>query len=391
MFFLRIIQFLLGSVRFSADGGFPEKFLNLAAREGIMLWNIRRRGTAVEASVLRRRYARLGPLAMRSGVRLAVLAKEGLPYRATRYTRRRGILIGTALFFTLLWFFSSFIWTVEITGGSSSSTGEIEQVLSDLGLRPGTFVLMINKKAIEQQALLRLTDLSGLTINIHGTDAVVEVRERTWPPDVVPAGTPCNVKAGRTGQIVDIQTYAGQALVHDGDAVTEGEVLISGLMEDKTGGIRSVHASGKAIARTDRELAVTVPFSDRETLPSGKAFDRRTLEIFGFRIPLYWGAPKGHCRQTVSDSRMRLFSLELPLGVETRHCQPLAEKTVTRTAAQAKALALQQLADKEKTELAGAKILTKTPVEKQEASSYTLTAHYTCEENIAFEEIIQIS
>lgn len=391
MFFLRIIQFLLGSVRFSADGGFPEKFLNFAARKGIMLWNIRRRGTAVEASVLRRRYARLAPLAMRAGVHLTVLRREGLPERATKYTRRRGILIGTVLFLAFLWFFSSFIWTVEITGNTSTPSGEIEQVLEDLGLRPGAFLLLINKKAIEQQALIRLNDLSGITINIRGTDAVVEVRERTWPPDIVPADTPCNVKAARTGQVIDIQTFAGQPMIHDGDSVTAGEVLISGIMEDKSGGIRAVHASGRAIARTTRELTVTVPFSGPELRDSGKAFDRSTLEIFNFRIPLYWGSPKGRFRQTVTEDPLRVFGLRLPFGVETRRFQPLREETVTRTPAQAKEQAARQLAAQEKTELAGVKILTKTPEEKQEASAYTLTMHYTCEEDIAFEEIIQIS
>lgn len=391
MFFLRMIQFLLGSVRFAADGGFPEKFLNFAAREGIMLWNIRRRGTAVEASVLRRRYARLAPLAVRSGVRLTVLRREGLPARAAKYTRRRGILIGTVFFLAFLWFFSSFVWTVEITGNTSTPTGEIEQVLDDLGLRPGVFLLLINKKAIEQQALLRLSDLSGITINIRGTDAVVKVRERTWPPDIVPADTPCNVKASRTGQVIDIQTFAGQPLIHDGDSVTAGEVLISGVVEDKTGGIRTVHASGKAIARTSRELTVTVPFSATEVREAGSAFSRHTVEIFNFRIPLYWGTPRGRFRQTVEENGLRVFGLRLPFGVETRRFQPLREETVTRTPAQAKQLAAQQLAAQEKTELAGAKILTKTPVEKQEAGSYTLTMQYTCEENIAFEEIIQIS
>lgn len=391
MFFLRIIQFLLGSVRFSADGGFPEKFLNFAAREGIMLWNIRRRGTAVEASVLRRRYGRLAPLAMRAGVHLTVLRREGLPYRARKYTRRRGILIGGVLFFAVLWFFSSFIWTVEITGNHSTPTAEIEQVLGELGLRPGAFPLLLHKEAIEQQALLRLTDLSGITINIHGTQADVEVRERTWPPDVVPADTPCNIKAARTGQVIDIQTYAGQPLIHDGDSVTAGEVLISGVVEDKTGGIRTVHASGRAIARTSRDLTVTLPYSEREVREDGRSFDRRTLEIFNFRIPLSLGAPKGRFRQTVTESPLRLFGLRLPFGVQTRTYQPLREETVTRTPAQARQLAAQRLAAQEKIELSGVKVLSKAPEEKEDPSSFTLTVHYACEENIAFEEVLQIS
>ena len=391
MFFLRIIRYFLGCVRFSADGGFPENFLNLAARSGIMLWDIRRRGTAVEAGTLRRSYRRLEPLARRAGVRLAVLRRTGLPYRMKKVTRRRGILIGVLLFFAVLWFFSSFIWEVEISGNQSTSTAEITQVLDDLGLRPGAFPLLVNTRLIEQQALLRLPDLSGITINIRGCDARVEVRERAYPPDIVPENIPCNVKASRTGQIVDLQTFAGRAMVRDGDTIQAGEVLISGVSEDKNGVVHMVHASGVAMTRTSRDLSVTVKYHDQTAAETGRVLRLRTLELFNFRIPLYLRTPQGNYRISAATGKLSLGGRILPFALQTRVFREMRTEPVTYTRAQAAALAAGELAEKEKTELAGVRILSRSDDPQAGGDQYTLIRHYTCEENIAFQEAVQIS
>ena len=391
MLFMRIIRYFLGSVRFSADGGFPEKFLNLVAGSGIMLWDIRRRGTAVEAGTLRRSYRKLEPLAARAGVRLTVLRRTGVPYRMKKVTHRHGILAGALIFFAALGFFSSFIWEVDISGNRTTPTAEIVQVLGDLGLRPGAFPLLVNTRLIEQQALLRLPDLSGITINIRGCDAQVEVRERAYPPDIVPENIPCDVKASRTGQVIDLQTFTGQAMIRDGDTIQAGEVLISGVIQDKNGVVHMVHASGVALARTSRDLSVTVSYRGENVTETGRVCRLRTLELFNFQIPLYLRAPKGNFRVSVATQKLSLAGRILPFALRTRVFREIRTEPVTYTREQAAALAAKELADREKTELAGVRILSRSDDPQTADDHYTLIVHYTCEEDIALQEAVQIS
>ena len=44
--------------------------------------------------------------------------------------------------------------------------------------------------------------------------------------------TPCNIKAAFSGQILRIEVYEGTAVAKVGEAVVEGQLLISGMVED---------------------------------------------------------------------------------------------------------------------------------------------------------------
>jgi similar to stage IV sporulation protein len=390
MFLLSFIRYLLGYVRFSADGGSPEKFLNSAARTGIMLWHIKWVDGSLQAQTLARNYKKLLPVADKSGVRLSVIKCSGLPFKAKKVGRRKGLITGALLFVFILWFFSSFIWAVNVDGNSYTKTDEITEVLSELGLRPGAFPLFLNVKSIEQQALIKLPDLSWITININGTEADVKVRERKYPPDVVPADMPCNVKAAQTGQIISIETYVGKAMVRKGDTITKGDLLISGVITDRDGAVSLMHASGKAIARTSRVLKVTVPYRQRVKVETGTAVSKDTLNIFNFRVPLYFSKPTGDNKITISTNQLNVFGMKLPFSLTKRTYSALKEEDVVYTKAQAGAIAAAELAADVKTELAGINILNSGVDSNEDKNGYTLIGHYSCEEDIAYQEAITI-
>ena len=50
MFMIHLLRWLFGWIRLEAEGGFPERLLNLAAREGIELWEVRRYGIRLTAT-----------------------------------------------------------------------------------------------------------------------------------------------------------------------------------------------------------------------------------------------------------------------------------------------------------------------------------------------------
>lgn len=391
MFLLKIIRYILGYVRFSADGGNIEKFLNGAAQCGVMLWNIKLRDGVLQACALAKNYKKLQPAAAGAGVKLIVIRCVGLPFMAKKYGRRKGLVTGILLLIATLWFFSSFIWTVNISGNSATPSDEISDVLSDLGLRPGAFPLMLNEKSIEQEALLRLPDLSWITINIDGSAANVAVRERKYPPDVVPAGMPCNVKAAQTGQVIKLEIYKGKAMVKVGDTIPKDGLIISGVITDKNGAVMLMHADGKVIAHTQRELVVTVPYKQHTKIDTGKVIKKDTLGVFNFNVPLYFSKPDGDFRIAIDRQQMNILGLKLPFSLTKRSYIGMKEADVVYTKTQAAAIAAAQLKDEERTELAGIKILSKVTSSKEDNNGYNLIRNYYCEEDIAYQEAIAIS
>lgn len=391
MFLLRIIQYVLGYVRFRAEGGSPERFLNLAARNGIMLWNIRSKDGVLHAATLARNFRRLHPLAREAGVALTREAQKGVPFQARRFSRHLGILIGAVVFLALVWFFSSFVWEVDVAGNQSVSSTQVEHVLADLGLRPGAFSMFLQVRYIQNGLLLRIPELSGVTINLHGSTAYVRVRERRYPPDIVPQAVPCNVKAARDGQVIRMEVQAGKPMVQVGEAVTAGQLLVGGMVQDKDGALRIIHAQGTVVARTRRDISVTIPFHTTIRSETGQEVRRYTLNVFDYGIPLYFGVLQGDFNRYAYTDQAALFDIRLPVSVTTRiyrACRPLA---VTYSKEQAASAAARALAQKEQTELSGVRIVSRGTENKTDANGYTLVAHDVCEEDIALGEPIQIS
>lgn len=392
MFLTDVLRFFRGSVRLSVSGGSTERFLNLAGRAGVALWHIRAKNGVLYASTYARSYKRLRGPAKKSGVRMRLVKKRGVPFKLFRYRRRKGILVGTVLFFAVLWFFSCFVWTVDIRGNSRVSTEEITGVLSSLGVRPGAFRLTINLQKVENEALIQMPDLSWLAINLKGSTAYVEVKERIYPPELVPVDRPCNVKAAETGQIIKLEPYDGMPLVRVHDTVKKGDIVVSGVVEEKTGVSRLVHARAKVIALTQHELSETVPFSQQKQVFTGKTVVRRELLAAQLTVPLSFGrAPQGSYVQSSVVQNAAIFGLRLPVSVRTSTYREYVLKTVTLTKEQALAEAKTKLAAQEKLEFADIKVISKKYQSMQDAKGVTCSGSYSCEENIAYEEEIKIS
>ena len=116
MFIIRFLRWLLGWVEFEAEGGFPERLLNLAARCGIPLWDTGRRGVVLTARCFARKYKKLRPIARKAGVRLHVVRRHGVPFFLHRYRARAGLVAGLATYVVLLQILSQQIWVMQVSG-----------------------------------------------------------------------------------------------------------------------------------------------------------------------------------------------------------------------------------------------------------------------------------
>ena len=99
---LKIIRFLRGSVDFTASGKFPERFMNITAKNGVNLWNPVPKKNAISASMYLSDYKKIRILARRSRVKTRITAKHGLPFIINRYKKRTGLFAGAVCGIILL-------------------------------------------------------------------------------------------------------------------------------------------------------------------------------------------------------------------------------------------------------------------------------------------------
>lgn len=387
MFLTRLFQIIFGYVRFVVQGSFPEKFLNLTARAGITLWNLRRTKTGLYANTLKSNYKKLLPIAEKAGVRISVIKRAGLPPKIEKHRKRYGFLLGVILFFLILWYLSGYVWVVQIDGNKTVDSREIEYALTDLGLKPGTRINTLDMKDVEQKALIKLPELSWMHINFEGSTAQVAVGERSSRPELVPDNRPCNVKATQTGKIIKMKVDNGVTMLKIGDTAIKGDLLVSGVIQEETSGLtRYVHASAKIFAQTKHDITVTVPFKSTENHDTGKVIKKYTFNLLSLQVPLYFSQPSGKFRRTVYNNPITIGPITFPVGIKTTVYTEYREIPVIYTKKQAQVKAKALIAAKESTEFSNAKIKSKLYSAKVNSNSFTLTAHYVCEEDIAYEE-----
>ena len=285
---ISIIRFFRGTVRFSIRDGFLERFINLCAQNRVPIWEGRREGNRYTACTTLSGSRRLPELAQKAGVILEPVRPGGAPVLLHRYRKRTGLFAGAALVAVGLLILGCFIWQVEIQGLQTIPEEEVRAALTELGVRRGALRRDIDAREVERMLMLRLDKAAWVAVNLRGSSAVVEILERVVPPERIDDQVPHNVVAAKPGFITYLEVYNGQPTVKAGDSVDVGEILVSGIMEDKKGRNRTVHARAKVLAQTQEKLQVEVPYLQESQRVRGTAV-RRYLNILSVRIPLFLG------------------------------------------------------------------------------------------------------
>ena len=317
----RAVNFLRGSVEVEASGPFPERFLNLCARRGVVFWGV----TWLESGAVRIRVPRherrgLEELAGRAGCVLTEVDRAGVPAFLARFRRRYSLWLGLTLSVLAVLFLSHFVLVVDVQGNDRVPTAQILSTLRRLGVHPGTFSPAIDVDTVEQEVLLELEELSWIAINRSGVRAEILVRERVAPPEVVDEDELGDIVARRDGVITKLEVLSGESDRKVGDPVAKGDVLIRGdvLLEGPANsdvgdvGWQQVRAQGKIEARTWRTLEAAIPLEAAVKQETGDPERHVFIEWMGHRYDLFsWGSAQGNGREKSA----QLWSPKLPDGL----------------------------------------------------------------------------
>ena len=381
----RIMRWFPGWVRVEAEGGYPERLLNTITAAHMAVWGVRRYGESLRFSCLAGDYRSLRPMARRACVRMRMRRKHGLPFWRYRYRHRRGLLVGLALYIAVLAWFSPRIWVIEVTGHTTTSTEDILAIARQHGVMLGARTDEINVKGLQIGGTKDMPTISFITVNPNHNVARIVVTEREESSPSLDLSQPSDIVALRDGRILRMEIYSGQKLVMEGEAVTAGTRLVTGVVETELGEKR-YRSYGEVWAETRRRITVSVPLTYTYEQPTGEVICRPTITFFCWQIPLYSNLPlQQQIQQYQAFHNVTIGDTTLPLGVTNTYLMPTETVTATRTEAQAEALAQAELAEKE------AVLFLPDSYEETARQSYIkdgvyiLSADYLCHENIAVE------
>ncbi|MDY4191745.1 MAG: sporulation protein YqfD [Oscillospiraceae bacterium] len=393
MFIVKLLRFLKGYVKFSAGGVFIERFFNLAVHHGVPIWDAEKKDTEMAGCTPAKSYRRLRPYARRTHVHLRVTERHGLPFWLRRYRRRIGLGLGAVLFIAFLFGMGNFIWDIEVEGCAEVSEGEVLDTLAEQGMRIGAFIPALDARDLERTTLLSIKRLAWIAVNITGSTVTVEVRERTMPPEMyLDDDKPCNIVARATGHILSIDVYDGMGMIRAGDTVMEGDLIVSGIIEDAKGKTRIKHARAKVVARAKYTAQAEVPMTQTVREPTGQSDVHISLKAFSAELPLFWKReteqPYELCRTMTPVS---FLGFSTPFAICRDEIAYYREKTIQLTETEAKEQAIEKLGRIEEESMEDIKILSRQLAGKKEGGVYRLTAEYQCEMEIGREQEILIN
>ncbi len=246
-----------GTVTLAVRGTETERLLNACMRSELPLRNIwRAEDGSLRLEIAWEEVERFEKLARVSMCETERVSVRGGRESRKRLRRRSALGLLAALCALALTASSLFIWEIDILGNSSISEGEIRRALRECGVAEGCFWPATDVELIRSQMLLRLDQLSWMTLNLSGSRAQVVVLERERAPEMYEERTGADLVAACGGVVRDFSVKNGRTLIERGQIVTEGQTLVSAEMEGSGGSARTVRAAGSVTADTWREIRV---------------------------------------------------------------------------------------------------------------------------------------
>lgn len=354
---INFFRWLFGYVKFRYSGGFREDFINDCCQQGINLKNICIKNDELTAEVRIKAYKSLHRIAFSHGGKVKIFKRKGFPFLLSPLVNRWGIFVGIVYFVIFISFMGGFVWNITVSGNNRITEVKIVDYLAKNGFKIGTRWDSIDKEQLELSIMADFEDVAWISINKIGSTASIEINETVNKPKIVDHKKTTNVKAAKDGVIVRLEVFDGWAAVQEGDAVTAGDLLISGVREseiDKKN--HYAHAYGSVLAEVDDEISININRNQDEQI-SAYSKDYNSLFLFGMEIPLYFQKDKGNAEETTDKTYLAINSYRLPVGIIKRHCDYFKTQTVSISDKELEALAKSELEKKKKAELQDCKIL----------------------------------
>ncbi len=391
MFLNKVFKFLAGYVILSLSGLSIERFINICMHRHIRLLSIsKHERDKAEISVYMKDFCKLRTPAYKTRTRIRIKGKYGFPIFFRKYGRRYALAAGSVFIAALLVASSQFVWIVDIEGADNADMTKLMHAIQLTGLRPG-----VRKSELPSGGEMKTTimsntdDLSWAWVYIKGARAVVSVRQKIKPPDVIDKGTPCDVVAMCDGVISSITAKTGTSWAHKGDTVSAGDVLIAGTI-DNAGVLRTVHADGEVRARVFRTASGEYSLYEEIRKPNGNNRMLFTLMLFSKNINFFKNNSISSAEFDTIESNKYIETPLGSFGVSTIHATGVDVSERILTPEEVTEVALYELEEKISQNLTTGAVLVSKNVHSEIIDNKTMkvTLEAEFEQNIGLKKII---
>ena len=346
MFIKIIFSYILGFLKVSIEGYYIERFINICKNKKITIWNLKRNsGISLLLNVRVKEFKEVCKIAKKTGCKIKIKSKKGLPFLLNRYKKRKIFIILLLFVAITIAVSSNFVWNVDILIENNENLENIREDIENAGLKTGKLKSKISTKEIINKIRLEREDIAWMGIELKGTNAIVKLVKADEKPEIVDESEYCNIVSNKTGIITKINVQEGTANVKAGDTIKTGDILINGWMEGKFTGIRYVHARGEIEAKVWYTKNKKIPYKLTDTEYTGEEENKYRIKFGNFEINFPKKYSKFKIYDTIeTENKIRLFSdLYLPISIVKTTYKEKKEVKKSYTVEEAKNIGIKEL------------------------------------------------
>lgn len=284
-----IISYFKGYLTITVTGKFCERFIQVCAKNDILLWDITRiSAVSIRCKISMPSFLKLRKIAKNTAVRIHINIKSGFPFFIQKYKKRKIALFSVIFLLISVIILNQFVWSIEIRGNETVPDETILSALEKSGLKIGTLKSKINQQKIKNDSLLAIPELAWLWADKRGSKIIVDVRENIKIPDCVSPFDYQNVVASKDAIIDTMFVYEGVPVVECGDTVLAGTVLVTGKIPVPAKQFdRYVKASATVLARVWYEKKELFSLNSTTRHETKRKKTQYTLDFGGKKVRLF--------------------------------------------------------------------------------------------------------
>ena len=174
-----------GQVRVRVTGASLTRFLNLCAAQGITLRQMDRTAwNELHATLSIRDFRTLRRHMGRTGCRVHILRKRGLPFLAARLRPRTALWGGAVFAAALCWLLGTHVWAIQTEIAPAIDETSVMQQLSEMGVRIGMPIKKLNTRQIRWKMMQLQPNITFFSLNLRGNSLTVVAYGSTDPPQM---------------------------------------------------------------------------------------------------------------------------------------------------------------------------------------------------------------
>ena len=261
---IELLKYLKGYLRIKVWGFSPERFMNLCSNKGILLWDIVRDGEVYYMCINLNGFWALKPIVKKTGTRVAVLERYGLPFFLPKMLRRKVFIAGLilAVFF---WIWSSrYVWNIELNGNYQITRDVFDSFLEERSIVIGMNQDELDIRELEKEIRRQFPQVTWASARLTGTKLIIDIKENDAPiiTEIHKTTEGTDLISEYGGVVVSMIVRSGVPKVSIGDTIEAGTILVEGKVpiynDDTT--IREYHYVD---ADADIILEYTISFQDQ--------------------------------------------------------------------------------------------------------------------------------